>query len=423
MPNAFTKSWLEKKYHSSILQSLERVTGTPIQKILYKVEAVKKEQPAIDINLPTANSTEKTDQTTEATPIAAPLTPNPTPAPNQFGMNPRYVFDTFIVGKNNELAHAAAQAVASRPGVAYNPLFIYGGVGLGKTHLLQAIGNELLQTKQINQLLYVTCEKFTNDFLNAVRTGRAKDFKNRYRNVDLLIIDDVQFIAGKERTQEEFFHTFNELHQSNKQIVLSSDRPPKAIDLEDRLKSRFEWGMIADVAAPDLETRIAILELKCQRRGFTMSRDHLTLIANVAQRNIRELEGVLNKIVAFHELKKSKPTNDSIRNILASVESAVTLQPRTPKEVIGIVAGFYGVEHDDLLGSSREKRLAFPRQISMFLLRQELRLSYPAIGTELGGRDHTTAIHAHTKIVTQLQDNQRLRQEIEALKTKIATRE
>ncbi len=419
VPNTFTKAWLEKKYHAKILKTLEKVSGTPIQKIIYKVEQIKHIPKQPEQSEQPEKISEETTETPAATEQVAAVTA-PTQRITEFGLNPRYTFDSFIVGKTNELAYAAAQAVATRPGVAYNPLFIYGGVGLGKTHLLQAIGAELLRTKRINNLLYVSCEKFTNDFLNSVRTGDAKSFKNRYRNVDLLIIDDVQFLAGKERTQEEFFHTFNELHQSNRQIILSSDRPPKAISsLEDRLKSRFEWGMIADVAAPDLETRIAILEYKCQARGFNLTKEHLTLIASVAHNNIRELEGVLNKVVAYHELKNIPPSMDTVKNLVSTLETTGARQPKTPKQVVIMVADFYGITEDEVLGTSREKRLAFPRQIAMFLMREELKLSYPAIGTSIGGRDHTTAMHAHTKISTKIQDNIQLKQEIETLKAKM----
>ncbi len=410
VPNTFTKAWLEKKYHNQILQTIERVSGTPIQKIIYKVEQLKPAPAVPDVQ---AQAAEEANKEVDAIPTH-------TPPANTFGLNPRYTFDSFIVGKTNELAHAAAQAVANRPGVAYNPLFIYGGVGLGKTHLLQAIGNKLLSDKKINNLLYVSCEKFTNDFLNAVRTGNAKEFKTRYRNVDLLIIDDIQFIAGKERTQEEFFHTFNELHQSNRQIILSSDRPPKAISsLEDRLKSRFEWGMIADVANPDLETRIAILEYKSNERGLNLSREILQQIASVAQSNIRELEGVLNKVVAFHELKNLTPTEDSVKKLISSIETTGTRQPKTPDQIIDIVTEFYGITKPEVLSSSREKRLSLPRQIVMFLLREDLRLSYPAIGQALGGRDHTTAMHAHTKITSLLEENMQLKQEVETIKSKL----
>ncbi len=433
VPTAFAKTWLEKKYHSQILHAIERISGLGVQKIYYKVEqtnpAARTAQPQAVAPVQASGAT--TPANTPAAQTPATVNPqqqqpvrsssDPMPTVNEFGLNPRYVFETFIVGKTNELAHAAAQAVASRPGVAYNPLFIYGGVGLGKTHLLQAIGNELLRTQKIKNCIYVTCEKFTNDFLNSVRTGSAKEFKNRYRNVDLLMIDDVQFIAGKERTQEEFFHTFNELHQANKQIILSSDRPPKAISLEERLKSRFEWGMIVDVAPPDLETRIAILESKCNDRQYRLSKELLAIIATMVQNNIRELEGALNKIMAWHELKNITPTEDSVRSILSTVETTGTRQPKSPKAIVEIVAEFYGLPLNEILGSSREKRLAFPRQIIMYILREELKLSYPSIGEELGGRDHTTAMHAHNKISTEVKNNLQLKQEIEGIKARLTS--
>jgi chromosomal replication initiator protein len=337
-----------------------------------------------------------------------------------FGLNVRYTFDTFIVGKGNELAHAAAQAVASRPGEAYNPLFVYGGVGLGKTHLLQAIGHAMLGTNRETKILYVSSEKFTNEFVSAIKSGRAKDFKDRYRTADLLLIDDIQFIGGKEQTQEEFFHTFNELHQHGKQVVLSSDRPPKAIPaLEDRLRSRFEWGMIADISAPDLETRAAILQAKAQEKNFPLPTDLINLIAATVQSNIRELEGALNKIIAFHQLKNTEPTRETIKSILTSFESQSMRKSLTPKELINTVSDFFDVALSDILGKSREKRLSFPRQIIMFLLREELKMSYPAIGTELGGRDHTTAMHAHTKIQNEIENDLKLKQDIELIKQRL----
>jgi len=324
------------------------------------------------------------------------------------------------VGKGSELAHAAAQAVVDRPGDAYNPLFIYGGVGLGKTHLTQAIGQAMLVANPQIKILYVSSEKFTNEFVTSVKEGRAKEFKDRYRNVDLLLIDDIQFISGKEQTQEEFFHTFNELHQQGKQVVLTSDRPPKAIPaLEDRLRSRFEWGMIVDIASPDLETRVAILKLKAQEKKFEIKDELLQMIASMIQSNIRELEGGLNKIIAFHELKNIEPNKESVKSILASFESQSLKRSLTPKEMANTIANFYGVDIDDVVGKSREKRLALPRQITMFLMRDELKLSYPAIGNELGGRDHTTAMHAHTKIGIEIENDPKLKQEIEAIKQRL----
>ena len=407
VPNAFTKSWLEKKYHSDIVKSLERVTNKPIKKVEYKVENIKnieeKECTMIEIlNSPAPqasfNSGEKRHLVT-------------------FGLSPKYNFNTFIVGKGNELAHAAAQAVANRPGEAYNPLFIYGGVGLGKTHLIQAIGNSMLETNPNTKILYVSSEKFTNEFVNSVKEGRAKEFKDRYRSVDLLLIDDIQFIGGKEQTQEEFFHTFNELHQQGNQVVLTSDRPPKAIpSLEDRLKSRFEWGMIADISAPDLETRVAILQSKCQEKNFCLADNLIQLVASTIQSNIRELEGALNKVIAFHQLKNIDPSKETVKSIMSTFENQNMRKSLTPKELIEFVTRFYDVAIDDIMGKSREKKLSFPRQIIMYLLRRELKMSYPAIGNELGGRDHTTAMHAHTKITTEIENDLKLKQEIELIK-------
>lgn len=411
VPNTFTKSWLEKKYNSDIVKTIERVTNKPVKKIEYKVENVKhiEEKECAMTEEPIVSSREN------------PIYSQPIKAlGNKFGLNPKYVLSNFIVGKHNELAHAAAQAVVNRPGEAYNPLFIYGGVGLGKTHLIQAIGHALLEKNSTAKILYVSSEKFTNEFVISVKEGRGKEFKDRYRNVDLLLIDDIQFIGGKEQTQEEFFHTFNELHQQGKQVVLTSDRPPKAIPaLEDRLRSRFEWGMIADIAAPDLETRIAILGRHAQENNFPLAPELLQLIATTIQSNVRELEGAFNKVMAFHQLKNLTPNKETIKSLLVSFEAQSMKKSLTPKELINLVAEFYDVGIDDLTGKSREKRLATPRQIIMYLLREELKMSYPAIGSELGGRDHTTAMHAHTKVGTDIDNDAKLKQEIKAIKERL----
>jgi chromosomal replication initiator protein len=413
VPNAFTQNWLEKKYHSELVKCLERVTGKPVKKVEYKVESIKKLE--------------------DKEAVFAQPEPKPTPQPAQrpqiiqkntaasrFGLNSNYTFANFVVGKANELAHAAAQAVATRPGMAYNPLFIYGGVGLGKTHLLQAIAHHMLEDNPQTKVLFVTSEKFTNDFIEAVKEGRAKEFKNRYRNVDLFLIDDIQFIAGKEQTQEEFFHTFNELHQQNKQVVLTSDRPPKAIPkLEDRLRSRFEWGMIVDTSTPDMETRAAIIQAKAQEKNFFLPDEFSHLIAENINSNIRELEGALNKVIAFHELKNTEPTKESVKSILATLTTQNVKRSITPKEVVSIVTKYFDITLDDILGKSREKRLSFPRQITMYLLREELKLSYPAIGDELGGRDHTTAMHAHTKISTHIESDAKLKQDLGAIRQQL----
>jgi len=286
--------------------------------------------------------------------------------------------------------------------------------------LIQAIGQTMLEANPQIKILYVSSEKFTNEFVSSVKEGRAKEFKDRYRNVDLLLIDDIQFIGGKEQTQEEFFHTFNELHQQGKQVVLTSDRPPKAIPaLEDRLRSRFEWGMIADISAPDLETRLAILQKKAGEKDFKIDEKLIQFIATNIQNNIRELEGALNKIIAYHELKNIAPTEETLKQVLSSFAEQSMKRSLTPREVITTVASYFDISIEDVLGKSREKKLAFPRQIIMFLLREELKLSYPNIGDELGGRDHTTAMHAHTKIATNIDNDLKLKQDLEMIKQRL----
>ncbi len=412
VPNIFTKSWLEKKYHKDIMQALEKVIELKIAEILYKVEPLKKAPPVNQLDSitqtpqETANITE--NPTTESSTEQKPATLN------KFGLNTQYVFDSFIVGKNNQLAHAACKAVAANPGVTYNPLFIYGGVGLGKTHLLQAIGHDLANVSK--KVLYVTCEKFTNDYVQAVRTGRAKEFKDFYRNVDLLLIDDIQFMGGKEGTQEEFFHTFNELHQSNRQIVVTSDRQPKAIpSLEKRLQSRFEWGMIVDVTLPDVETRMAILETKCKEKNCSFDEKIINYIANNVQNNIRELEGALNRVVAFHQFNNTEATLDSVKEVLSGIMNTFQSKSVTPKLIIDVVSKFYDIDIADLIGKSRKKELVTPRQIAMYLMREEIHTSFPTIGNEFGGRDHTTAIHACNKVSGEVKQDQRKKQEIESI--------
>ena len=405
VPNGFTKAWLETKYHQAILKALKNAGQQELQEIDYRVEArhavvaaLVAEQAAL---LPSESKT-------------------PSAAPVSGGVDSKYTFDDFVVGKGNELARAAARAVADKPGLVYNPLFIYGGVGLGKTHLLQAIGNEIIKRDPSKKVLYVSSEKFTNEFIQAVSHGSAEKFKNFYRGVDALLIDDIQFLAGKEGTQEEFFHTFNALHQAKKQIVVTSDRPPKSIPaLEARLVSRFEWGMIADVAQPDLETRVAILEAKCRERGYNLSSEILQTIASVIQSNVRELEGALNRIMAWHDLHHQTPTLESVKSVVQSLTPSAQRGGLTPKQVISIVAQFFDVSIEDLLGSSRKKELVEPRQIAMFLMREELHASFPSIGHELGGRDHTTAMHACTKISQEIQRNEKMKQDLVLLRQRL----
>ncbi|MCK5211164.1 chromosomal replication initiator protein DnaA [Candidatus Parcubacteria bacterium] len=399
VPNTFTKAWLEKKYHQQISDALSNVCDRKVNEIFYKVE-IRKNSPMGDLLKKIKIKKEEGEA-----PVSI----------NRFGLNARYVFDSFVVGKGNELAHAASQAVAANPGNAYNPLFIYGGVGLGKTHLLQAIGHEI--TKQSGQVLYVSSEKFTNDYIQAVKSGNAKDFKERYRNVDCLLVDDIQFMAGKDGTQEEFFHTFNELHQSNKQIILTSDRAPKSIPaLEKRLLSRFEWGMVADVSPPDVETKVAILSSKCKEKNYSLDDDILHYIASSVQNNIRELEGVLNRLIAYHEFNNSQPSMDSTKNVLNSLLSNIKTKSTTSKNILEVVSRFFDIGQKEIMGKSRKKELVYPRQITMYLMRKELNTSYPTIGSELGGRDHTTAMHAFKKIVREADNNERVKQDIESIK-------
>lgn len=421
VPNAFTKAWLEKKYHQQIVKSLERISGKAIKKLEYKIDNIKiiLEQSVVVENV--------SAEVTCSAALSSDLLPTPfsTLSVHQntnggFSINPKYTFESFVVGKGSELAYAAAQAVTSRPGEAYNPLFIYGGVGLGKTHLIQAVGNALLKKNTNLNIMYVSAEKFSNDFISSIKEGAARDFQNRYRHIDLLLIDDIQFIAGKDRTQESFFHTFNELHQSNKQVIITSDRPPKAIPaLEDRLKSRFEWGMIADVSAPDFETRTAILQKKCAEKNFPLPQKVLEVIAVNVQSNIRELEGALNKIIVYHQLKNITPSIESIKLLLTSVSSVSARRSLTPQQLVDVVGHFYALERDELIGKNREKKVAMPRQIIMYLMREELKMSYPAIGDELGGRDHTTAMHAHEKVHNEIENDLRLKQEIEMLRQRL----
>ena len=420
VPNAFVKKWLEEKYHKNILSALQSVTKQEIKEIIYKIE-LKKNFSSFQINSSDKDGSKNINESSGGVERFV-QKPNSTPVStvinsNRFGLNPKYVFENFVVGKGNELAHAACLAVVNNLGKSYNPLFIYGGVGLGKTHLMQAIGNAV--AKRTDKILYTTSEKFTNNYIQAVTSGKAKEFKNLYRNVDLLLIDDIQFMGGKDGTQEEFFHTFNELQQNDKQIVLTSDRPPKSIPaIEKRLISRFESGMVADVGKPDIETKVVILEKKSQDRGLILDKEILIYIAEHVQNNIRELEGALNKVIAFHQLKGMEPNIRSVKEVLGDYMSGIKARSMSPRDIIEIVGRFYNISSKDLIGNSRKKELVWPRQIAIYLIREELGSSYPAIGNELGGRDHTTAMHAYNKICHEIKDleNTKVRQEIESIR-------
>ena len=329
--------------------------------------------------------------------------------PEVSNLNTRYTFENFVVGPSNRLAHAASLAVAENPALAYNPLFLYGGVGLGKTHMLHAIGNMSLQRGL--QVLYVSSEEFTNDLINAIRTHTTQAFREKYRRIDVLLIDDIQFIAGKESTQEEFFHTFNTLHGQNKQLVISSDRPPKAmVTLEERLRSRFEWGLTADIQPPDFETRLAILRAKSDRAGYRMPDDVMELIARRVQSNIRELEGALTRVAAFSNLSALPLTPQLVETVLSDLLPRKTQVQ--PDEVIRKVADVFGVAIERMLGRERTREVALPRQIAMYLLREESNISLPQIGDTLGGRDHTTVMYGCDKIADLLERDDRLRRQV-----------
>ena len=331
-------------------------------------------------------------------------------------INNRYTFETFVVGKGNRLAHAAAQAVAESPAKAYNPLFLYGGVGLGKTHLLHAIGHECLDAGL--QVRYVSSEEFTNDLVDAIRSRNTAVFRERYRRVDVLLIDDIQFIAGKEATQEEFFHTFNTLHGQEKQVVISSDRSPKAfVTLEERLRSRFEWGLTADIHAPDYETRLAILRSRAERLGREAPDEILSEIAERVQSNIRELEGALTRVLAYADLRCEILTPNLVDAALADM--VVHTSSVTTEQIISVVADQYGIEESRLLSRERSREVAFPRQIAMYLIREETSSSLPKIGEALGGRDHTTVMYGCGKIADQLEIDDALRRQVVALRDRI----
>jgi chromosomal replication initiator protein len=332
-------------------------------------------------------------------------------------LNARYTFRNFIVGSANRLAHAASLSVAERPGHAYNPLFLYGGVGLGKTHLMHAIGNQVLARFPRKRVVYASSEKFTNDFITSIQQGKIDEFRGRYRRIDLLLIDDIQFIADKERTQEEFFHTFNAIHEDGKQIVLSSDRPPKLITtLEERLRSRFEWGLIADLTAPDLETRIAILRAKAEEQQVHIGSDVLEFIARKVISNIRELEGALNRIVAYANMGGMPLTNELAQAVLSNVLYNPKRRLVTPERIAQAVSEYYSVDLEALRGQKRDRAIVMPRQVAMYLMRAETEVSLLRIGQELGGRDHSTVLHACDKIDRETQENEELRRDLAAVR-------
>ncbi len=405
VPSSFAKEWLESRLRPLIERTLSGLVGQPIQ-----IEVVV-QTPKRSAAVPPAPLLEGLANEPESTPAPAPGPPSRSP----WQPHPRYTFATFIVGPSNQIAHAAALAVAQRPAEAYNPLFIYGGVGLGKTHLLHAIGHVALSRGL--RVLYVTSEDFTNDLIEAIRVRSTEEFRARYRTNDVLLVDDIQFLAGKEATQEEFFHTFNALHSANRQIVISSDRPPKAIAaLEERLRSRFEWGLIADIQPPDFETRVAILRAKAEGQPVPVPPEVLDFLAQRIQRNIRELEGALNRVVAYAALKRLPLTVETAGAALRELLQAPARKRLTPAQVIEAVARYYRVDPRALRGKQRDRQIVRPRQVAMYLMREETEASLPEIGRELGGRDHTTVLHGWEKIKAEVEVDDELRKAVLAIR-------
>lgn len=406
VPNLFAKEWLENKYNKIILKTINETNGGRIRKISYYVDNKN-----VDFSKKYSNNPVNSSQL-EFTEFSVNKKTN---------LNPRYTFANFVVGPFNELPHAAAQAVTENPGSLYNPLFIYGGVGLGKTHLMQAIGNKISQNLPNKQIKYISVEKFTSEVVSSIRKKTMEEFKLKYRDIDVLIIDDVQFLSGKEKTQEEFFHTFNVLYENNKQVIISSDRPPKSIQsLAERLKSRFEGGMITDIGRPDTETRIAILKTKAEEKGVNFPEDVYLYIATNMQNNIRELEGALNKLIAHQKLENKKINLNKAIIILKEIFRSSLNKP-TPKKVIKAVSQFYDLKEKDLSNLSRRKEVVKPRQIAMYILKKELKYSYSSIGRNFGGKDHTTVIHSCNKIEKEILNDDNLKEEIELIKQSISS--
>ncbi|MDQ0158389.1 chromosomal replication initiator protein DnaA [Alkalibacillus salilacus] len=400
-PNEFARDWLENSYAELISETVYDITGsqlTPKFVIPESSQSMDEDsQPMKKVNQ--AKSNEQDSKTM---------------------LNSKYTFETFVIGSGNRFAHAASLAVAEAPAKAYNPLFIYGGVGLGKTHLMHAIGHYVIEHNPDAKVVYLSSEKFTNEFINSIRDNRTIDFRNKYRNVDVLLIDDIQFLAGKEQTQEEFFHTFNSLHEDNKQIVISSDRPPKEIPtLEDRLRSRFEWGLITDITPPDLETRIAILRKKAKADGLEIPNEVMLYIANQIDTNIRELEGALIRVVAYSSLVNEEIDASLAADALKDIVPHARPKEITIKGIQEVIANRFNIYLEDFAAKKRTKSVAFPRQIAMYLTRELTDFSLPKIGEEFGGRDHTTVIHAHEKISKMMADDIQLQREIDELTEQI----
>ena len=405
VPNSFTQDILEKRYKDLVINSIEAACSK-----LYKIEFLIASEIQDIEEVPEKKKASNNKDTMSVT-VNDEMSST---------LNPKYTFASFVIGNSNRFAHAASLAVAESPAQAYNPLFIYGGVGLGKTHLMHAIGHYILQNNPNAKVVYVSSEKFTNELINAIKDDKNEEFRNKYRNVDVLLIDDIQFIAGKERTPEEFFHTFNTLHEANKQIILSSDRPPKEIPtLEDRLRSRFEWGLIADIQAPDFETRMAILKKKADVEKLDVPNEVMVYIATKIKSNIRELEGALIRIVAYSSLTNRDITVDLASEALKDIISNKQNKNITIDIIQDVVAAYFNLRVEDLKSQRRTRNVAYPRQIAMYLSRKLTDMSLPKIGEEFGGRDHTTVIHAYEKISESLNNDESLQHTINDITKKL----
>ncbi|RXJ02847.1 chromosomal replication initiator protein DnaA [Anaerobacillus alkaliphilus] len=403
-PNEFARDWLENRYIKFIAETLQDITGAELK---------------VKIVIPQNIEDDEDELVENVTKIPQKVVTNNDEIPKNM-LNPKYTFNTFVIGAGNRFAHAASLAVAEAPAKAYNPLFIYGGVGLGKTHLMHAIGHYVIEHNPNAKVVYLSSEKFTNEFINSIRDNKAVNFRNKYRNVDVLLIDDIQFLAGKEQTQEEFFHTFNALHDDSKQIVISSDRPPKEIPtLEDRLRSRFEWGLITDITPPDLETRIAILRKKAKAENLDIPNEVMLYIANQIDTNIRELEGALIRVVAYSSLINQDMNADLAAVALKDIVPNSKPKVITISDIQRVVGEHYSIKLDDFKAKKRTKSVAFPRQIAMYLSRELTEFSLPKIGSEFGGRDHTTVIHAHEKISKLLTSDIDLQKQIQEIKEQL----
>ncbi|HEV3233729.1 MAG TPA: chromosomal replication initiator protein DnaA [Candidatus Dormibacteraeota bacterium] len=399
VPTKLAKDWLEDRYSAVIKETLSAIMAGDVE-VTFEVTSQ-------------ALHTEEAGDLQDAAEADSPVLEEPDYDPASSQLNPKFVFDNFVVGHNSRFAHAAARAVADAPGDAYNPLFLYGGVGLGKTHLMHAIGHAVMKKSRKRKVAYVTSERFMNEMIESIRRNQMNEFRKRYRNCDVLLIDDIQFLAGKDRTQEEFFHTFNALQEFNRHIVISSDRPPKDIPtLEERLRSRFEGGLIADIEPPDFETRVAILKSKAGPHNRLIPEDVLSFIAHKIQRNIRELEGALIRVLAYASVTHQPMTTETAARVLEDIIPSSETRTLSIESIKRVVANFYGITVDEMIGKRRDRHIVFPRQVAMFIIREETASSLPAIGHAFGGRDHTTVLHSYEKIHQDCDDDPRVSTEI-----------